>query len=238
MHLSSLPFLARLSLLTSVQHSIPFLVQVTKMKSAFLAMCFALAALLPAHASAEGPAADELIRNLSGEVLHILATTESLRAGNTTEVVGLVEQVVLPHFNFRRMTMLAVGRDWRAASPEQQAQLTDAFYKLLVRTYSNALTNYRNQTVRVLPLRANSTSTNATVQTEILQPGGQPVRVDYVLENRGDGWKIFDIVVAGVSLVSNYRGTFAQKIGSGGIDSLIDSLKAKEREVLQGYEQS
>lgn len=208
------------------------------MRSAFFAMCFALATLLPAHASAGGPAPDELIRTLSDEVLYILATDESLRAGKTTEVVGLVEQVVLPHFNLRRMTMLAVGRDWREASPEQQARLTDAFYKLLVRTYSNALTSYRDHTVRVLPLRADSSGGSAKVQTEILQPGGLPVRVDYVLENRGDGWKVFDIVVAGVSLVSNYRGTFAQKIRLGGIDSLIDSLNAKDRDVLQGQNQS
>lgn len=125
--------------------------------------------------------------------------------------------------------MLAVGRDWRTATPEQQKRLTDAFYGMLTRTYSNALTQYRDQTVSVRPLRATSEKT-VRVQTEIRQPGGQPVAVDYVLELRPDGWKIFDIAVAGVSLVTNYRGTFAREISLGGIDGLIDSLETKERQ--------
>jgi len=200
------------------------------MKSTFFALYFSVLSFLPSGVSAGGPAPDQLIGKLSGDVLEILQTNESLRAGETTQVVGLVEQVVLPHFNFRRMTMLAVGRDWRDASPEQQKRLMDAFYNMLVRTYSNALTQYRDQTVQVRPLRASPSDKIVKVQTEIRQPGGQPVTVDYVLEQRADGWKIFDIVVTGVSLVTNYRGTFSQQIRLGGIDGLIRSLEAKERE--------
>lgn len=200
------------------------------MRSAFFALCLSVLTLLPFGASANGPAPDELIGKLCNEVVDILRTNKSARSGDTAETVRLVQKAVLPHFNFRRMTMLAVGRDWRAATPEQQKRLTDAFYGMLTRTYSNALTQYRDQTVAVRPLRVDPSEKTARVQTEIQQPGGQPVSVDYVLELRPDGWKIFDIVVAGVSLVTNYRGTFAREISLGGIDGLIDSLETKERQ--------
>ncbi len=208
------------------------------MKSTFIALCISIFALLPVGASAGGPAPDELIRKLSDDVLEILRSDDMLRAGETSQVVERVEQLVLPHFNFRRMTMLAVGRDWRDASPEQQKRLMDAFYGMLVRTYSNALTQYRNQTVAVRPLRMNPSDKTVRVQTEVRQPGAQPVTVDYVLEQGPDGWKIFDIVVAGVSLVTNYRGTFAQEIRVGGIDGLINSLEAKGREYTRSPGQS
>ena len=200
------------------------------MKSIFAALFISLLAFLPAGASASEAAPDELIRKLCDEVLEILRTDRPAGAEDTGQLVGLVEQAVLPHFNFRRMTMLAVGRDWRNASPEQQKRLMGAFYGMLTRTYSNALTQYRDQTVAVRPLRIGPSEKTARVKTEIHQPGGQPVTVDYVLEQRDDGWKIFDIVVAGVSLVTNYRGTFAREISVGGIDGLIDALEAKERE--------
>ena len=200
------------------------------MKSAFFALCLSVLTLLPFGASANGPTPDELIGKLCDEVVDILRTNKPARSGDTADTVRLVQEAVLPHFNFRRMTMLAVGRDWRTATPEQQKRLTDAFYGMLTRTYSNALTQYRDQTVEVLPARMSPSDKIVRVQTEIHQPGGQPVSVDYVLEQRADGWKIFDIVVTGVSLVTNYRGTFSQQIRSGGIDGLIRSLEAKGRE--------
>ncbi len=203
------------------------------MKSAFFALCFSVLTLLPFGVSANGPAPDQLITKLCDEVVDILRSNKPTRGGDTADTVRLVQEAVLPHFNFRRMTMLAVGRDWRAATPEQQKRLSDAFYGMLTRTYSNALTQYRDQTVAVRPLRLDSAAKTARVQTEIHQPGGQPVSVDYVLELRPDGWKIFDIVVAGVSLVTNYRGTFAREISLGGIDGLIKSLETKERQFAQ-----
>ncbi|WP_442881022.1 MlaC/ttg2D family ABC transporter substrate-binding protein [Aromatoleum sp.] len=203
------------------------------MKSAFIALCFSVLTLLPFGVSANGPAPDELIGELCEEVVEILRTNKPARSGDTAGTVRLVQEAVLPHFNFRRMTMLAVGRDWRSATPEQQKRLTDAFYGMLTRTYSNALTQYRDQTVAVRPSRVDPSEKTARVQTEIQQPGGQPISVDYVLELRPDGWKIFDIVVAGVSLVTNYRGTFAREISLGGIDGLIDSLETKERLVAR-----
>jgi phospholipid transport system substrate-binding protein len=131
------------------------------------------------------------------------------------------------------MTMLAVGRDWRQATAEQQQQLVDSFYRMLVRTYSNALTQYRNQTVEFKPARFAPDDTVVHVQTEIRQSGTQPINVDYVLQKTEGGWQIFDVVVAGVSLVTNYRGSFAQEIRAGGIEGLIRTLETREREISQ-----
>lgn len=193
---------------------------------------------LPATVFAQSAKPDELVRTLSDEVLEILRTDEQLRQGNTDRAVQLVEEVVLPHFNFRRMTMLAVGRDWRQASPEQQERLMAAFYGMLLRTYSNALTQYKDQTIDFRPLRMNPDDTTVRVQSAIRQSGAQAVDVDYVLEKSDDGWKIFDIVVAGVSLVTNYRSTFSQQIRSGGIDGLIQSLEHRDDNVDQRTGQS
>ncbi len=187
-----------------------------------------LISTMSATAQAASPAPDELVRKLSEEVLDILRTDEQLRQGDTSRAVRLVEEVVLPHFDFRRMTMLAVGRDWRQASPEQQERLMEAFYGMLIRTYSNALTQYKDQTVDFRPLRMNPDDTTVRVQTSIRQSGAQAISVDYVLERSDDGWRIFDVVVAGVSLVTNYRGTFSQEIRVGGIDGLIQSLERRE----------
>lgn len=179
------------------------------------------------QAMAEADAPDVLVKRISDEVLEIVRTDAALKAGDTRQAVQLVEKVVLPHFNFRRMTMLAVGRDWRGATSEQQQQLTDGFYGLLVQTYSNALTQYKDQTITFRPLRMSETDTTVRVQSEIRQPGAQPIAVDYVLEKSDAGWKVFDIVVAGASLVTNYRSSFAEEIRAGGIDGLIRSLQAR-----------
>ena len=196
-----------------------------KLWMSMLAVVMALSAPVFAHADELGP--DELVRQLSEDVIDILRNDEALRSGDTSAAVRLIEEAVLPHFNLRRMTMLAVGRDWREATPEQQERLVDAFYGMLVRTYSNALTQYRDQTIEFRPLRTRPDETTVRVQTFFRQPGAQSVSVDYVLERTDEGWKIFDVVVAGVSLVTNYRGTFTQEIRAGGIDGLIRSLEAR-----------
>lgn len=186
-----------------------------------------LVCLAPAAGLADELGPDQLVRKLSEDVIEILRKDEALRNGDTTAAVRLIEEAVLPHFNLRRMTMLAVGRDWREATPEQQKRLIDAFYGMLVRTYSNALTQYRDQTIEMRPLRISPDETTVRVQTAIRQSGAQPVGVDYMMERTADGWKVFDIVVAGVSLVTNYRGTFTQEIRAGGIDGLIRSLESR-----------
>ena len=127
------------------------------------------------------------------------------------------------------MTALAMGREWRSATPEQRRQLTAEFRTLLVRTYSNALTAYKNQSVEFKPFRMQAGETDVVVRSQVVQPGAKPVTIDYNLEKTPEGWKVYDVVVGGVSLVTNYRSTFAQEVRSGGIDGLIRSLQAKNR---------
>ncbi len=202
------------------------------MKALALSFCLFLTALLPAHAAVTPP--DVLVQEVTREVLEIVRKDRDIQSGDPAKVNALVEAKVLPHFNFRRMTMLAVGRDWREATPEQQARLIDAFRTLLVRTYSNALTQYRDQSIEFRPLRAAPTDNTVQVRTEVRQPGAQPIGIDYTLERTDAGWKVFDVVVAGVSLVTNYRGTFSQEIRSGGIDGLIRSLQNRNRQLDPG----
>lgn len=205
------------------------------MKNLLLALCFALAAPFAA-ASVPNDKPDELVRALTEEVLEILRTDERLKNGDTDRAVKLIEEAVLPHFDLRRMTMLAVGRDWRDATEAQRERLVEAFYDMLVRTYSNALTEYSDQKVNFRPLRMNPDDRTVRVQTQIEQSGGQPVAVDYVLERQDDGWKVFDVVIAGVSLVTNYRSTFAQEIRNGGIDGLIRALETRGSEIAKRAE--
>ncbi|MGB4854287.1 MAG: ABC transporter substrate-binding protein, partial [Candidatus Dechloromonas phosphoritropha] len=146
----------------------------------------------------------------------------------------LVDQKVLPNFDFRHMTALAVGKDWKKASPGQQQQLIAEFKTLLVRTYSNALTSYKNQKIVYKPFRMNSDDSEVLVRTEVIQPGSKPVQIDYNLKKSDTSWKVYDVVVAGISLVTNYRDQFAQEVRSGGIDGLIAAIAAKNKSVLGG----
>lgn len=180
-------------------------------------------------AAADVTPPDVLVREVTNEVLAIVRQDKAIQAGDTGKVLGLVDEKILPHFNFRRMTMLAVGRDWRQASPEQQNHLVAAFRTLLVRTYSNALTQYRDQTIEFKPARVADADTTVQVRTEVRQPGAQPIGIDYTLEKTAGGWKVFDVVVAGVSLVTNYRGSFGEEIRKGGVDGLIRALEDKNR---------
>ena len=176
-------------------------------------------------------APDALVKSVTSEVIDIVRADEAIQSGDSSAAVVLVEEKVLPHFDFRIMTSLAVGRDWRQASKEQREKLVGEFRTLLVRTYSNALTTYRDQTIDYKPLRAAKGDTDVTVRTEVRQPGARPVSIDYALEMQGDEWKVYDVVVAGVSLVTNYRSSFANEIRSGGIDGLISSLEEKNAQL-------
>ena len=173
---------------------------------------------------------DDLVKSVTDEVLDIIRKDKDIKPGSTKRAIDLVEQKVLPHFNFPRMTALAVGKDWRQATPEQQKALTKEFRDLLVRTYSNALTAYKNETVDYRPFKMKPGETDVTVRTQIHQPGArQPIKLDYSLEKNGNGWKVYDVVVADVSLVMNYRSSFATEIRNGGIDGLVKTLQAKNR---------
>jgi len=172
---------------------------------------------------------DTLVQNVSSDVLDIVRKDKEIQSGNTRKAVELVEEKVLPHFNFEHMTRLAVGKDWRQASPTQQKMLIDEFRTLLVRTYSKALTQYRNQTITYKPLKMQPTDTDVLVRTQVNQPGSKPAQIDYNLEKSDRGWKVYDISVAGISLVTNYRSSFAQEVSAGGIDGLIETLRAKNK---------
>jgi phospholipid transport system substrate-binding protein len=190
-----------------------------------LAAC-ALAAAVPAAAQ-EAP--DALVKRVSQEVLQIIRTDPLVQAGNEARIREVIEVKLLPNFDFTRMTALAMGRNWRAATPEQQKRLTDEFRALLVRTYSGALNQYRNETIEYKPLRANPGDTEVVVRTLVQKPAGQPVQIDYSMEKKADGWKAYDVVVAGVSLVTNYRDEFNEQIKAGGVDGLIKSLVDKNK---------
>ncbi|OQA33208.1 MAG: putative phospholipid-binding protein MlaC precursor [Betaproteobacteria bacterium ADurb.Bin341] len=189
---------------------------------------FLLSAFLAFSAWAQ-EAPDVLVKRITEEVLHIIRTDKELQEGNTQRAIELVDQKVLPHFNFTHMTALAVGKDWRKASPEQQKKLTEEFKTLLVRTYSNALTGYKNQTIRYKPARMDAEGKDVRIPTEILQPGGQPVQLDYNMEKLENGWKVYDVVVGGISLVTNYRDQFGQEVRANGIDGLIKAISTKNK---------
>jgi phospholipid transport system substrate-binding protein len=197
------------------------------MKRFITALVFAFAATA-SHAIAD-VAPDALARSVTDEVLAIIRADKDLQAGNPQKVAQLVESKVLPHFNFTRMTQLAVGRNWRQTSAEQQKVLTDEFKTLLVRTYTTAFTGYRNQTIEYRPLRMSPTDTDVIVKSLIKQPTGQPVAVDYSMEKTGSTWKVYDVKIEGISLVENYRNTFNAEIQRTGVDGLIAALKNKNK---------
>jgi phospholipid transport system substrate-binding protein len=188
----------------------------------------AFATLLSTAALAQNTP-DVLIRQVSEEVLEIVRKDKDIQSGNTAKAISLVDAKVIPHFNFQHMTALAVGKDWRKASPQQQQQLTAEFKTLLVRTYSNALTSYRDQKIVYKPFRMNAGDTDALVRSEVQQAGHKPVQIDYNLEKLDSGWKVYDVSVAGISLITNYREQFAQEVRNGGIDGLINSIATKNK---------
>ena len=177
---------------------------------------------------------DALIQKVTDEVLTIVRQDKDIQNGNTKKAIELVEVKVLPHFNFQRMTALAMGRDWKKATGEQQEKLSQEFKTLLVRTYSNALTGYKDQTIRYKPTKMQSGDTEVVVKTEVVQPGGRPIQLDYSVEKQNEGWKVFDVVVAGVSLVTNYRDTFNHEVRTNGIDGLIKMLADKNKQLEAG----
>ncbi len=197
------------------------------MKSLFV---FFSSLLLATTAMTQELAPDVLVKNVTNEVLDIVRKDKDIQSGNTKKAIDLVEAKVLPHFNFTRMTQLAMARDWRQTNPAQQKVLTDEFRILLVRTYSKALTEYKNQTVNFKPFTLKAGETDVRVRTEIKQSGaGKNIELDYFLEKSGAAWKVYDIEVGGISLVTNYRDSFASEVRNNGIDGLIKSLQAKNK---------
>lgn len=190
---------------------------------------FISSVLIAASVWANDMAPDVLIKSVSAEVLEIVRADKDIQSGNAKKAADLVEKKVAPNFDFVHMTRLALGRDWRQASPEQQKALANEFQTLLVRTYSKALTEYKNQTIDVKPLILKAGDTDVKVRSEIKQPGAKSIQLDYYLQKNNASWKIYDIEVAGISLVTNYRESFASEVRNSGIDGLLKSLQTKNK---------
>jgi phospholipid transport system substrate-binding protein len=180
-----------------------------------------------AQTQAEIQAPDLLVKNVTLEVVDLILKDKDIQKGDRKKVIALIEAKVLPHFNFQAMTSSAVGRNWDKANAEQKARLIDEFKTLLVRTYSSALASYSNQKFDFRPLRAKPTDTDVTVNVRIMQSGSEPVTIDYDMEKRPGGWKVWDVRVGGISLVANYRTEFDNLIRETGVDGLIKALVAK-----------
>jgi phospholipid transport system substrate-binding protein len=174
---------------------------------------------------------EDQIKNLSNEVLAIIHGDKDLQTtGDTAAAIAQIDTKVLqPHFNFKHMTSLSMGKEWRKASPDQQQLLVKEFKTLLVRTYSNALTIYKDPTVKIKPSRYQPSDTEVQIRTQVIQTGIKPVDIDYTLEKIDNSWQVFDVVVAGVSLVTNYRDFFGQEVRKGGVEGAIKSLQVKNQ---------
>ncbi len=191
--------------------------------------CSLILSLFLAPCLAQDLPPDALVKNVTLEVIELIAKDREIKAGSRAKVVAVIEQKVLPHFNFGAMTALAMGQNWSKANAEQKKRLTDEFKTLLVRTYASALAAYSEQKFDFRPLRAKPTDTDVTVNVRVLQPGTQPVTLDYSMEKTANGWKVYDVMVGGVSLVANYRTEFANMVRASGIDGLIKDLQTKNK---------
>lgn len=194
------------------------------MKTALLML-----AVMALPAAAQDVPPDTLVKNVTLEVVDLIAKDKDIKAGSRAKLVAVIEAKVLPHFNFTAMTALAMGQNWTKASAEQRKELTGEFRTLLVRTYASALAAYSEQKFDFRPLRAKATDTDVTVNVRVLQPGAQPVTLDYSMEKTANGWKVYDVIVGGVSLVVNYRTEFANTVRASGLDGLIKDLRAKNK---------
>ena len=167
---------------------------------------------------------DVLARTTTQEVIAILKEDKELQSGNLAKVYQLVEAKILPNFDFNRMTQLVLGKHWSRATAKQKQELVTEFHNLLVRTYSSSLTAFTGQAIDFKPLAMKPTDTDVTVRSEIKQPGGQPIPVNYSMYKTAFGWKVYDVTIDGVSLVTNYRASFSNTIRQNGIDGLIRTL--------------
>jgi phospholipid transport system substrate-binding protein len=187
-----------------------------------------LAAAFVAGSAHAQTAPDALVKQVSNEVIDSIKADKAIQAGDINKLQALVDAKVMPHVNFQRMTSAAVGRFWRSATPDQQKRLQEEFKTLLVRTYAGALTQVKDQSVALKPMRSQPTDNEVVVRTEV-RGGGEPIQLDYRLEKGGADWKIYDVNVAGVWLVEQYRNSFAQEIGANGVESLITKLAEKNK---------
>ncbi|WP_371860402.1 MlaC/ttg2D family ABC transporter substrate-binding protein, partial [Sulfuriferula plumbiphila] len=192
----------------------------------------ALSLLVVAHGQAAGAdvAPDVLVKTTTQEVVAILKKDKDIQAGDTRKIYELVDAKILPNFDFNHMTMLAVGKYWPRATPAQRQLLIQEFRTLLVRTYASSLTAFNNQAIEFKPFSMAPEATDVTVQTQVKQPGAQPIPIDYSMEKTPFGWKVYDVAIDGVSLVTNYRSSFGSEIRQSGIDGLIRTLASRNQQ--------
>jgi phospholipid transport system substrate-binding protein len=201
---------------------------------ATLAVFCALGAARPAAAGDADIAPEKMILDLSTSVLDTLKSDKQIQAGDFDRVQKLVDERIMPHVDFDKMTRLAVGRPWRGASADQRSALIAQFRTLLMRTYSGALARVSDQSVRLRPTRTQDNSSDVIVRTQIVASQGDPVDLDYRLEKAADGWKIYDLNILGVWLVENYKNEFTATLSQGGVDGLIKELTEKNRRLAAG----
>jgi phospholipid transport system substrate-binding protein len=192
---------------------------------------FLLAAFFVAAPALAQEAPDAVVKRVATDVITAIKSDSAIQAGNEARIREVLEVKLLPHFDFTRMTALAMGKNWRTASPEQQKRVTEEFRALLVRTYSGALNTYRNETIDYKPLRMNPADTDVTVRTVVMRSTGSPIQIDYSMTKAADSWKAYDVIVAGVSLVTNYRDEFNDQVQKGGVDGLIKTLADRNKGV-------
>jgi phospholipid transport system substrate-binding protein len=198
-----------------------------KLTTAIAAAAFTIAQAAAGAAVAQQLGPEDLVKKVTSEVLDAIKQDKQLQAGDRQKALKLAEEKVLPHIDFRESTRLATGQAWKQATPQQQDQLVAEFRSMLVRTYSNAIDVYRGQTMKVLPVRMKPGDTDVTVRNHYMRPGARPVAVDYAMRKTPEGWKIYDIVVEGMSLVVTYRGEFNAVVRQSGVDGLIKRLVEK-----------
>lgn len=190
----------------------------------------AVVMLLPLVAAAAVVAPDVLVKQTADEVIAIIKQDKDIQAGDLRKITALAESKILPHFDFERISRLVLGRYWSSASKQQQVKFMDEFRTMLIRTYASALTKLRDQTIEYRPLHIQLGDTEVTVRTQVLQAGAPPLPIDYRLIRKENGWKIYDITIEGVSLVTNYRSQFATEVRQSGLDSLIGRLAERNRQ--------
>ncbi len=188
-------------------------------------LLFSLAS--PSVSLAQEEAPDALMKRISEEVIGEIRNDKHIQAGDSAKIAALVDAKIIPHFDFRRITQMAMGANWRKANPRQQDRLTGEFKTLLVRTYSGALASYRGQQIQFLPLRAAAGDAEVTVKSRVKQAGTEPIAIEYDLARTGREWKVFDVRIGGISLVANYRSVFAEEVRNNGVEGLIALLSKK-----------
>lgn len=201
-----------------------------KILKKFLTLSLTVGSLLFTAAAQAQEAPDALIKRISQDVLDTAKSDKNIQGGNQQRILALVEEKIIPFVDFERMTSMAMGPKWRDATDDQKKQLIAQFRSLLVYTYSGALSQVRDQQIDFKPLRADPTDTDVIVRSQVIQPRGEPIQLNYRVEKAGASWKIYDVNVLGAWLVDSYKGTFTSEINRSGIDGLIKVLSDKNKE--------